>query len=257
MPLIRSTVVLSAAACLSCVVGGHVTQAAKVTVELSGPQGATFVGAFHRWDVDGNLRRPVNPKAKIDAPEVDASATNVAAGRWVFDDLPAGDYDLVIMCPGRVRIEGWTYAPVLEFDPFFPPDASVDDEVRQFIADDIGKSRHYENKVGPLYMGGDDKVTRVLVMLSRDQPTSYERHMPGAASMRFEIWQYDWQYGGWMKNKRTKVFHRLILPRDELRQWTWLWDPNLGGIKVGGSPVSIKYETPEPSDSKLKGLRPY
>jgi len=256
MPVIRSIVVLSAA-CLLCSVGALDAEAAKVTVELSGTQGATFVGAFNRWDIDGNLRRPVNPKAKIDAPEVDAAATNLAAGRWVFDELAPGKYDLVIMCPGRVRIEGWTYAPVLEFDPFFPPDASVDDEVREFIAADISKSRHYENKVRPLYMGGDDKVTRVLVMLIRDQRTSYERHMPGAATMRFEIWQYDWQYGGWMKNKRTKPFHRLILHRDELRQWTWLWDPKLGDIEVGDSPVNIKYELPKPSDAKLKGLRPY
>ena len=110
----------------------------------------------------------------------------------------------------------------------------------------------------PLAIGGDgQKVARVLMMLIRDKKTSYEGHFPGAATMRFEIWQYDWQYGGWVKNKRTKVLHRVLLNRDELRTWTWLWDPKLGGIEVGTTPVTVEYQVPKPSDSTLKGLRPY
>jgi hypothetical protein len=236
---------------------GSVASAAKVTVDLGDAQGVTYVGAFNRWDMDGNHRRPVNPKAKIDVPEVDAIATKAGDGQWVFKDLKPGEYDLVIMGPGKVRIEGWTYAPVEEFDPFFPPDATIDDEVRQWIDKDIRNSRHYENKLVPLHMGGDDKVARILVMLIRDKPTSYESEMPGAATMRFEIWQYTWKYGGWVKERRTQVLHRVILPRDELRQWTWVWDPKLGGIKVKDSPLTIQYEPPKPGDRKLQGLYPY
>ena len=258
MFLIRLTVVSSIAACSWFAPGQPTAEAAKVTVDLGDAQGVTLVGAFNRWDIDGNHRKPVNPKAKIDVPEVAATAKNAGAGQWVFDNLPKGTYDLVIMAQGRVRIEGFTYVPVLEFDPFFAPDSTMNEDVFQFIANDISKSRYYENKVGPLYVGGDgDKVARVLVMLIRDQKTSYEGHMPGAATMRFEVWQYDWQYGGWAKNKRTKVLHRVILTRDELRRWTWLWEPKLGGIEVGQSPITVKYEIPKRSDSKLKGLRPY
>jgi hypothetical protein len=217
----------------------------------------TLVGAFQRWDIDGNHRRPVNPKAKIDVPEVDATAKPSGEGTWVFDDLEPGQYDLVIMTEGRTRIEGFTYPPVLEFDPFFPPDASAEEEVRDFITEDIRKSRHYENKVEPLYLGGDDKTIRVLVMLIRDKPTSYEATMPGAATMRFEVWQYDWRYGAWVKHKRTKVLHRVILIRSELRQWTWLWDPKLGGIQVDAAPVTVTYRMPTRADAKLQGLRPY
>ena len=231
--------------------------AAKVTVDLGGMQGVTFVGAFQRWDLDGNHRKPVNPKAKIEIPEVDAVATDAGAGKWVFKDLEPGEYDLVIMGPGKVRVEGWTYAPVLEFDPFFPPDATIDDEVREWIDKDVRNSRHYENKVVPLHFGGDDKIARVLVMLIRDKPTSYESHMPGAATMRFEIWQYAWKYGGWVKDKRTKVLHRVILPRGDLRGWTWVWDPQLGGIKVEKSPVTVQYDATAFKERKLQGLYPY
>ena len=106
-------------------------------------------------------------------------------------------------------------------------------------------------------MGGDDKIARILVMLIRDKPTSYESEMPGAATMRFEIWQYAWKYGGWVKDRRTQVLHRVILPRGELREWTWVWDPQLGGIEVKDSPVAVEYESSDESRQKLMGLRPY
>ena len=138
--------------------------AATLTVDIRGGHAVTFVGAFHRWDQDGNLLKKVNPKAKIDVPEVDYTATLVGrlskssheegTTQWVFKDLPPGKYDLVILAGPRVRIEGFEFAPVLEFDPFYPGDATADDETREFITDHIKKSPQYENKVEPLYMGG-------------------------------------------------------------------------------------------------------
>jgi hypothetical protein len=257
MLIARSTAFVLLAVCLSFLFCRAAGEAAQVTIDLGDVQGVAFVGAFNRWDIDGNHRRLPNPKAKIDVPEVDATATNAGNNKWVFNDLKPGSYDLVIMGPGKVRIEGWTFVPVLEFDPFFPPDATVDEEARQWIDKDIRSSRHYENKVVPLYMGGDDKVIRILVMLIRDKPTSYESEMPGAATMRFEVWQYTWRYGGWVKERRTKVLHRVILPRGDLRQWTWVWDSRLGGIEVKDSPVTVEYKPPKLSERKLKGLYPY
>lgn len=234
-----------------------IAEAAKVTVDLGDAQGVTFVGALQRWDSDGNLRKAVNPKAKIESPEVDALATAAGGGKWVFENLPAGKYDLVILGPGRTRIEGWEFAPVLEFDPFIAADAQPEEDAREYIVDDIKKSKHYENKVMPLSLAGDDKAVRILVMLIRDLPTSYEGEMPGAATMRHEIWQYTWNYGGWVKEKRTRVLDRVILPRDQLRQWTWVWDPKLGGIEVKKTPATIRYRIPDLAKRELPGLYPY
>ena len=254
MPTTRSIILLPTVLWL-LVSASSVLRAAKVTVDLGDSPGVTLVGALNRWDQDGNHRRPVDPKAKIDAPQVDVAATHTGDNKWVFKDLPPGKYDLLIMARDRVRIEGWHYAPVLEFDPFFAADASTGDEPRQFIADHVKKSRHYENKVVPLYMGGDKKVVRVLVMLIRDQPTSYT---PGAGTIRHEIWQYTWNYGGWQKEKRTKVMDRILLQVSELRRWTWLWDARLGGVEVKSSPITIEYELPKQSATQeLKGLYPY
>ncbi|OHB65808.1 MAG: hypothetical protein A2V70_07195 [Planctomycetes bacterium RBG_13_63_9] len=250
-----SMLLVSMLVCLLLLLGPAAAEAAKVTVDLGDSQGVTLVGALRRWDQDGNLRRPVDPKAQIDAPYVDAKAVKVARNQWVFENLPPGKYDLLIMAQDRLRVEGWEYAPVLEFDPFLPPDATVEDDAREFITEDIKGSRHYENKVVPLYMGGDRKTVRVLVMLIRDKPTSYT---PGAGTMRHEIWQYTWNYGGWQKEKRTRVLDRVLLQVSELRQWTWLWDAKLGGIEVKDSPVSIEYRLPKRSGTReLKGLYPY
>ncbi len=229
--------------------------AATLTVELNNGSGVTAVGAINRFDQDGNLRRPVDPKAVIDQPQLDARATNAGSGRWVFQNLQPGKYDLVIFAGGKVRIEGFQYAPVLEFDPFVDPTATVEDDDRDFVFDHVKNSRHYENKVVPLYVAGDDKVIRVLVMLIRDQATSYT---PGAGTIRHEIWQYSWQYGGWVKEKRTRVIDRLLLQVSELRRWTWLWDSKLGGIELKSQPVTLQYELPtRTSPAKLQGLYPY
>jgi hypothetical protein len=260
----RPVVPIIAACCLlACLVSAFPpsASAAKVTVNIKNGQDVSLVGVFHRWDQDGNFRKKVNPKAKIDAPEVDYTAAKEGSTQWVFKDLPPGKYDLVILAGQRTRIEGFEFAPVLEFDPFYPGDAATDEEAREAITDHIKKSPQYENKVVPLYLGqgkGDKQPVRVLMMLIRDKMTSYEGDMPGAATMRFEIWQYTWQYGGWEKEKRTKVMHRVILHRDELRKWTWLWDPKLGGIEVKTAPIAIECQMPSASAEKtLKGLYPY
>ncbi len=232
--------------------------AAELTVELGNSQNVTFVGAIERWDQDGNHRKLPDQKAKIDSPAVDSTAEKIGGGKWVFKNLPAGKYDLVLLAKDRIRIEGFQYVPVKEFDPFYSADAAVEDETRDFIIDDIKKSPHYENKVVPLYLGGDKKAVRVLVMLIRDKPTSYEGESPGAATIRHEIWQYTLNYGTWQKEKRTKVIDRILMPRDQLRKWTWLWEKKLGGIELKEQAVSVKYELPTSySEEKLKGLYPY
>jgi hypothetical protein len=254
---VKRTVFIALSAGFVWAIHGATAQGARVTVELGNANEVTFVGALNRWDQDGNPRRPVNTKAKIDAPEVDAVASSAGGGKWVFSNLPPGKYDLVIVASGRLRVEGWSYAPVLEFDPFFPARSTVDPQVRQIIDDDIEKSPHYENRVEALAMGGDEKVVRVLVMLVRDKPTSYESDMPGAATLRHEIWQYTLQYGTWSKEKRTRVLDRILLGRDQLRRWTWVWDPALGEVEVKDSPVTVSYTMPGRSARALKGLYPY
>lgn len=242
----------------SCMVGliGALTllspaRGGQLTVEIKNGGAVTFVGAVNRWDADGNHRVPVDPKAKIDAPPVTAKATRAGGGRWVFRNLPEGRYDLVILAGERVRVEGFHYPPVEEFDPVLPGTAKVPAEARDWIVKDIAKSRHYENKVTPLYLGGDEKQVRVLMQLVRDRATSYDGDFgKPVATVRHEVWQYDFRYGAWSKQKRTRVLDRILMARDDFRRWTWVWEPTLGGIEVGAAAVTVPCELPAVFDPK-------
>src|SRR5690349_20727722 len=94
-----------AVACLLCIWPSDAS-AGDLIVDLGGSEGVSFVGVVRRWDDDGRLRVPIDPKAKIDAPRVDAQAQQQAGDRWAFQGLPAGRYDLVIFAAERVRVEG-------------------------------------------------------------------------------------------------------------------------------------------------------
>jgi hypothetical protein len=224
----------------------------ELTMELGKSAGVTLVGAIRRWDEDGKARVPVDPKARIDSPRVDARAEPGPNGRWSFRNLAEGQYDLVVLATGHIRVEGFTYPPINEFDPFLAADArSPQDETREWIVRDISRARHFENKVSPLFLAGDEKQVRILVQLVRDEPTSFDSDFGApAATVRHEIWQYTNHYGGWVKDRSTRVLDRVLMARDELRLWTWVWQPRLGGIKVGEKPVTISYKLPVKFDPK-------
>ena len=124
-----------------------VCEGANLSIRLDqGSEKVALVGAFQRWDLDGNPTRQVNPTAQIERPEVDLVAERAGGDTWVFAKLKPGKYDLVILCENRLRVEGWEYAPVLEFDPFFPPSPRWRTAGPRNV--DQIKSPPHENKVG-------------------------------------------------------------------------------------------------------------
>ena len=178
------------------------------------------MGAVRRWDEDGKPLLPVDPKAKIDDPRVDSQAVRAGNGQWVFRSLAPGRYDLVVLTKDRMRVEGFRYPPINEFDPFLPAGAKGPDlETRDWIVNHIARSKHYENKVAPLFLAGDEKQVRILVQLVRDQPTSYDGDFGApVATVRHEVWQYTNNYGGWVKDKRTEVLDRILMAKSEFQQ---------------------------------------
>jgi hypothetical protein len=147
---------------------------------------------------------------------------------------------------------------VLEFDPLLKHSAKIPEMPRTQVAKEIAQSRHYENKVTGLYYAGDDRQVRVLVQLLRDQPTSFDcQHGEPVATLRHEVWQYTNHYGGWVKEKRTRVLDRILMPKEKLRRWTWIWQPELGGIEIRKKPVTLSFELPLQYDPKrVQGLLP-
>ncbi len=234
-------------------------RAGDLTVDLGQSVDVSLVGAIQRWDEDGKARFPVDPKAKIAAPRVDAKAASEGSGKWVFHNLAAGRYDLVVLGADHLRVEGFRYPPINEFDPFLPPNAPApEDETRDWILKHIARSQHYENKVVPLFLAGDEKQVRILMQLVRDKPTSYDGDFGApVATVRHEVWQYTNQYGGWVKDRRTEVLDRILMAKSEFQRWTWVWEPRLGGIEVGAKPTTLTCPLPAKYDPQTaKGWFP-
>lgn len=247
----RRPVVAERVALMAAMILATTARAGDLTVDLGDSEGVTMVGAFQRFTSDGRPGRPVDPKAKIDAPAVDVRAENDAkTNHWVFRDLAPGRYDLVVLARGNVRVEGFQYAPVDEFEPVLPPDTPApDDEVRDEVLAQIKASRHYENRVEPLYLAREGKQVRVLMQLVRDKPTSYDAdYGQPAATVRHEVWQFSLHTGAWVKDRKTFVLDRVLLPRADLGRWTWAWEPSLGGIAVDGKARTLEYKLPAAFD---------
>jgi hypothetical protein len=87
------------------------------------------------------------------------------------------------------------------------------------------------------------------VQLVRDRETSYDAEYGApVATIRHEVWRYTNRHGGWVKEKSTRVLDRVLLPRAELRRWTWVWEPRPGGIGVAEKSITIRYRLPERFD---------
>lgn len=247
LPLRRAQVVHVALSIVMAFSVTEVSYSGDLELKLTNAKRVTFVGAFRRWDADGNPLKLVNPKAKIETPEVDAQAESNEDGQWTFRKLSPGRYDLVILAKDRTRIEGFHYPPIAEFDAALPSNSpSPPDEVRDWIRKDIAAARHYENKVTPLFMTGDRKQVRVFMQLLRDDATSFDADFGApVATLRHEFWQYTNRTGGWVKERKTKVVDRVLTAKSELRRWTWVWIPELGGIEITESPIRISYQFPQ------------
>ncbi|NOX54426.1 MAG: hypothetical protein GXP27_08280 [Planctomycetes bacterium] len=253
--------VLLAAAWLTGLLGGPgaaAVRAADLTIRVEPESRVAWIGIVRRFNDDGSLARPVDPKAKFEAPYCDRTARRATAS---FDRLPPGIYDAIVFLKDGTRIEGYHWPIFNEFedpeDPVFqspPPD-----EVAEIVREKILGKRYYENKVTPLDMAGDEERVRVLMQLLRDRKTSYDgQYGAPVATLRYEIWQFTNYYGGWLRDKKSKVLHRILDAKERLRKKTWVWDRKLGGFAVGKNSRGITLRYRIPGDlSKLPGLHPY
>jgi len=232
--------------------------AGRLDVSIETADRVDWIGIVRRFDADGNLVRKPDPKEKFDAPYCDARSQGNTAH---FAGLTPGLYDVRVFLKDGTRLEGFHWSPFQEFDdpddPAFkkPPPKEIEQSLRKRIA----ASRHYENKVTPLAFAGDKQHVRVLMQLLRDKPTSFDRMFgQPVATLRYELWQYTNHFGGWTRDNRRHVLHRLIVAKSQLRKRRCLWVRDLGGLRVkrSGPASQLSYRLPK-SLSRLPGLKPY
>jgi len=99
---------------------------------------------------------------------------------------------------------------VLEFDPFFAPDSTVDEDAPSSSPTTSASEALREQSV-PLSDRRDGEKTPRAGMLIRDQPTSYEGHFPGCYDA-FEICSTtgNTRLG---QEQADEVLHRVMLHR--------------------------------------------
>lgn len=238
--------------------GPLLAAAGRLDVAIEPGNRVDWIGAVRRFDADGNLLRKPDPKEKFTAPYCDARGQG---GKVQFTGLSPGLYDVCVFLKDGTRLEGYHWSPFEEFDdpddPAFqsPPEPEIEQSLRKRIA----ASRHYENKVTPLAFAGDKQHVRVLMQLLRDKPTSFDRMFgQPVATLRYELWQYTNNFGGWSRDKRTHVLHRLIAAKSQLRRRRWLWVRVLGGLRVNqnGRATTLSFRLPK-TYAHLPGLKPY
>jgi hypothetical protein len=238
------------------VAGGSVT-AGDLVVSVTPANRVARLGVVRRFDDEGALVRPVDPKAQFDAPYLDFVSESSPAR---FENLPAGIYDIIMFLDHGTRLEGFHWPMFGEFEdpeePAFQHPPS--DEVGEIIREQIAQNRYYENKVTPLALAGDDEHVRVLMQLLRDEKTSFDAQFGAPVdTLRYEVWQFTNHFGGWTRDKGAKVLHRILDARDRMNTRTWLWDRALGGIRItdDGDPVRLAYELDETTLKGLVGLK--
>jgi hypothetical protein len=84
-------------------------RAGDLIVDLGKAVDISMVGAVQRWDEEGKPRFPVDPKAKIAEPRVNARAVRQGSGKWIFRNLPPAAFECgAIVNPDHLRnqVEG-------------------------------------------------------------------------------------------------------------------------------------------------------
>ncbi len=232
--------------------------AGELAVTIEPAERVARVAVVRRFNLDGTPARKVDPKAKFESPHCDGS-TNGHEAR--FRDLQPGVYDVIVFLKDGTRLEGYHWPPFGEFDdpdlPAFktpPPE-----DVAELIREKIAGTRYHENKVTPLALAGSEKQVRVLMQLLRDRKTSFDAEFGApVATLRYEIWQYTNHFGGWTRDRHSKVLHRILDAKSNVRKRTWLWDPQLGGLRVSRTNAGQKLTYRIPRNLKsLPGLHPY
>lgn len=178
---------------------------------------------------------------------------------WVVSGLSAGYYDLWIDTDKGV-VEGANMKIINEIGEVEVPGEDVpplSDRDKKKIADYCMTMKIFENNRRVLAIDGHKERARVLIEKLMTAQTSLPSEEP-IVFWRPEVWQFEFMYGGWVKNKRSTVLEREKLTYPMWRQLRYRFDPQIGGIKVADdAPARVTYQLPaEWPDDPWKELEP-
>ena len=138
----------------------------------------------------------------------------------------------------------------------FPPTATTDDDTRKTITDDIAQSAALREQGRAVGHGrrqrrrprADDVDPR-----QGDQLRGRQSRRGDDAAREFGNSPGPTAHG--RRSGGRAGFDRVLVHRDELRKWTWLWDAKLGGVEVKGR-STLSYENAPAQREEAPGTVP-
>ena len=93
--------------------------------------------------------------------------------------------------------------------------------------------RLFENEKYVLAIDGAGERAKALVKLVRTNPTSYDRkYGERVAIFRWEIWNFRKRTGSWVRERKSLVLRRFLVPKRKMDELKWVFIPALGGVDV-------------------------
>lgn len=143
-------------------------------------------------------------------------------------EVPPGTYDLHVELEDGRALEGADLRIAAEGPPLKERDVKA-------IKDRIAKMRMFYEEKHVVAVAGAGERARVLVVLIRKGPTSYDGRAGGPVGVfRAEVWAFRKHTGSWVRKGTVRVLRRFLVKRDELPKYRdeWRFLPELGGVDV-------------------------
>ncbi|MHC4250973.1 MAG: hypothetical protein ACYS9X_17770, partial [Planctomycetota bacterium] len=104
---------------------------------------------------------------------------------------------------------------------------------REAITKRVLTMRTFENQKHVLAIDGAGARAKALVKLVRTNPTSYDgEYGERVAIFRWEVWNFRKRTGSWVRERKSKVLRRFLVPKRKMDEVRWDFRPDLGGVDV-------------------------
>ena len=197
--------------------------------------------------IDRDVKAPLTAK---EMPVTEYVGRILAGGKRFEIDVPGGTYDLHFELEDGLKIDGADMRVAAAEDAL-----PLKKRDREAITKRILTMRLFENEKYVLAIDGAGERAKALVKLVRTNPTSYDgKYGERVAIFRWEVWNFRKRTGSWVRERKSQVLRRFLVPKRKMAELKWDFKPALGGVDVkAGATVERDADLRPPvSDDKAK-----
>ncbi|MHC5056170.1 MAG: hypothetical protein ACYTKD_15835 [Planctomycetota bacterium] len=194
---------------------------ARIEGKIAAPEAATVLRVSA---IDRDVKAPMIAKGM---PVKEHPGRLLEGGTRFEVDVPAGTYDLHFELKDGVKnglkLEGADMRVSAAGDA-----PALKKRDREAITKRVLTMRTFENEKHVLAIDGAGTRAKALVKLVRTNPTSYDGER--VAIFRWEVWNFRKRTGSWVRERKSKVLRRFLVPKRKMDEVRWDFRPDLGGV---------------------------